>query len=65
MTNLDILSLINLALNAYYSTMDTDNLIRDVSFDCDNNSGEIILTTKKDGKTQSWVISSSSIKEEA
>jgi hypothetical protein len=54
----DVIDLIHQALRAFNSPA-----INDVSFDGDNDSCEIILTTDDGEQKQDWVISSSMIRE--
>ena len=54
---LDILDLV------YQTLEDSENpAIEEVSFDCDNDSGEVILKTYADGDFQDWIISHGSIR---
>ena len=60
MTNLEVLDMIFMALRRYKH----DARIDDVTYDNDNDSGEIVLTTV-DGqnKKQIWIISSKDVRE--
>ena len=59
MTNLEVLDIIHQALSESHHAW-----INDVTYDNDNNSGEIVMTTDDaEGKVQIWVISSKDIRE--